>query len=169
MPLVIVGVIAALMLAETWLSKRNERALRAAGAAEPDDDVYGVMQWAYPGGFVAMAVEGIVRGGAADLRLVAGAAVFVASKALKYWAIASLGRLWSFRVLVTPGVPLVTSGPYRVLRHPNYVAVLGELVGSALLLEAPVTGAMATFFFAALLRRRIAVENRAIGRNPPPR
>lgn len=157
------SVMAALTLVETRLSRRNERALRGAGAVEPDGDVYRAMRWAYPGAFTAMAIEAWLRGTPGGLAFGAGAAVFAASKTLKYWAIASLGRLWSFRVLVLPGQPLVTSGPYRFLRHPNYVAVMGELVGSALLFAAPVTGALGTLLFAVLLRRRIRVENRALG------
>jgi len=157
------AVIAALMLGEMRLSRRNERALQAAGAVEADGDVYRAMQWAYPGAFAAMAIEGLLRGGPGELLLAAGAAVFTASKALKYWAIASLGASWSFRVLVVPGLPLVTTGPYRLLRHPNYVGVAGELVGSAMLFGAPIAGVLGTLFFAELLRRRIKVENRALG------
>jgi methyltransferase len=92
----------------------------------------------------------------------AGAVVFVAAKALKYWAIASLGRRWSFRVLVLPGAPLVGHGPYAVFRHPNYVGVMGELVGMALLTGAPVSGLVSTVLFAGLLWRRIRVEERAL-------
>jgi methyltransferase len=93
----------------------------------------------------------------------AGAALFAAGKGLKYWAIASLGRFWSFRVLVIPGAPLVTAGPYRWLRHPNYVALAGEFAGIALLARAPVTGAIASVVFAGVLLARIRVENRALG------
>jgi len=156
------AVIAASMLFESRLSRRNERALRRAGAIEPDGDVYPAMQWAYPGVFAAMAAEGVLRGGAGLPMLGAGAAIFAIGKALKYWAVASLGARWSFRVLILPNAPLVTSGPYRWLRHPNYVGVVGELVGSALLLGAPIAGAAGTLLFAELLRRRITVENRAL-------
>ena len=53
----------------------------------------------------------------------------MAAKALKWWAILTLGRFWTFRVIVVPGATLVAGGPYRWLRHPNYVGVIGELVG----------------------------------------
>ena len=56
-----------------------------------------------------------------------------AAKALKFWAIASLGTRWTYKVLVMPGLPLVPTGPYRWLRHPNYVGVVGELVAMALM------------------------------------
>ena len=65
-----------------------------------------------------------------------------------------------------PGAPLVTSGPYALMRHPNYVAVVGELVSMALLVGARLSGPVGTFLFALLLRRRMHVENRAL-RYPP--
>jgi methyltransferase len=66
-------------------------------------------------------------------------------------------------VLVLPGAPLVHAGPYRFMRHPNYVAVLGELAGMALLTTAWLSGPLATAFFAWLLYRRIQAEERAHG------
>ena len=89
--------------------------------------------------------------------------LFLASKALKTWAVVSLGRRWTYKVLVLPGAPLVTHGPYAFLRHPNYVAVLGELVGMALTMGAVLTGPAATAFFGWLLWRRILAEERALG------
>lgn len=165
--IVILAIVAVLMLAELWLSRSNERALRAQGASEPADGVYPTMAWAYPASFLAMGLEGASAGPPSDVVFAAGLAVFVAAKAIKYWAITSLGRRWTFRVLVLPGVPLVTRGPYAWLRHPNYVGVLGELIGVALLVYAPVTGLIATAGFALLLRHRIAIEDRALGRDQP--
>jgi methyltransferase len=85
------------------------------------------------------------------------------AKMLKWWAISSLGTRWTFRVLVPVGAPLVQSGPYRWMRHPNYVAVVGELVGAAMMLGAPWSGALAVLVFGALMLRRIHVEERALG------
>jgi methyltransferase len=157
--------IAALMLTEARVSARNARALRARGAREPQDDVYRWMQLAYPSAFVLMGLEGFIRGEGPTAQWIAGGTLFVAAKTLKYWAIASLGSFWSFRVLVVPGAPLVAHGPYRFLRHPNYLAVIGELIGAAILLNARLAGPLATLVFAALIRRRVAVEERALSQS----
>lgn len=156
-------IVLVIMVAELLLSRRNERRLRARGAWEPADDVYRTMRWAYPAAFVLMAVEGGVIGADPGPATVGGALVLAASKSLKAWVIASLGPRWTFRVLVLPGAALVTRGPYAFARHPNYIAVIGELAGMALLVGARVTGPLATVLFSLLIRRRIAVENRALG------
>jgi methyltransferase len=161
--LAVLVAVLAVMAGEAALSGFNAARLRARGAVEPADDVYGRMQWAYPGAFLAMAVEGALTGPAPPAALGVGLAVFGAAKALKAWAIVSLGPRWTFRVLVPPGAPLVASGPYRWMRHPNYLAVLGELAGVALTVWAPLAGTAALIGFAWLLGRRIAVEERALG------
>ena len=150
------------MLFEARLSRANERRLRAQGAFEPPDDVYRAMQVVYPGAFLVMAMEGALAGPAPGLTTALGGLVLLAGKGLKFWAIASLGRRWTFRVLVPPGGSLVTSGPYRRLRHPNYVGVIGELIGMALLVGAAVTGSLGTVVFGWLIWRRIDVENRTL-------
>lgn len=151
------------MIGEALLSARNERRLRQQGAVEPPDDVFAAMQATYPTSFAAMVAEHWIRQPSVDGITVAGAVVFGAAKALKYWAIVSLGPRWSFRVLVPLRSELVTTGPYRIMRHPNYLGVLGELAGMALLAHAPVSGVAALLVFAALLRARIRVEERALG------
>lgn len=151
-----------MMLAEWQLSRFNERVLRQQGAVEPAGDVYKTMAWAYPGVFVAMAVEGALFGPPPGMTTLAGAALFGFAKALKFWAIATLGTRWTFRVLVRRGAPLVTTGPYAWMRHPNYAGVIGELAGIALLTGARITGPLALIVFAVLLRRRIAVEEQAL-------
>ena len=93
----------------------------------------------------------------------AGAMLFVAAKLLKYWAIASLGQRWTFRVLVPPASSLTTAGPYRFVRHPNYLAVAAEIAGVALMAGAFVTGPLAVALFGGLMLRRIRVEEGALG------
>lgn len=154
----------AVMAGESVLSSYNAALLRARGAVEPPGDVFRLMQWAYPLGFVALAVEGALTGPAAEPALAAGILVFGLAKALKAWAISTLGARWSFRVLVPPDEPPIVGGPYRLIRHPNYLAVAGEIVGAALIVGAPVTGVVFLAGFGWLMRRRIAVEDRALGR-----
>jgi methyltransferase len=159
------------MLVEAQRAARNERVQRARGGIEPAGDVYNVMRVAYPAVFLAMIGEGICRSAHAvspfgHARVAAaGLVVFILAKSLKWWAIASLGHSWTFRVIVVPGDAPVTSGPYAWLRHPNYVAVAFELVAVALMSGARVSGPVGTILFGALMLRRIAVEDPALARH----
>ena len=152
-----------LMLIEWRISTRSERRLRALGAVAPPDPVYPVMRWAYPAMFVMMAAEGVLSGPDRAAVFLAGLVVFVFGKLLKGWAISSLGGRWTYRVFVLPGEPLVAHGPYRWLRHPNYLAVMAELLGFALMVGARWSGIVALLFFGELLRRRIRSEEKALG------
>ncbi len=152
-----------LMLVELQLSVVNERALRARGAVEPSDDVYRLMRVAYPAGFLVIAADALRADALSGNWVLGGVLLLGWAKALKFWAIAHLGPRWSFRVLVLPGQPLVATGPYRWLRHPNYVAVLGEYIAVAVALQAAISGVLVTGCFAWLLLRRIRVEERALG------
>ena len=156
-------VVLVFMLGELAVSRRHERILFSRGAVEPADPAYGTMRWAYPGAFVAMAIEGGLVATTPGMVTVAGAAVFAAAKLVKFWAISTLGVRWTYRVLVIPDAPLVTAGPYRWMRHPNYAGVVGELVGMALVTGAWVTGTLSFLVFGWLLRRRIQAEERALG------
>jgi methyltransferase len=159
-------VVAALLMmgGELVLSRFNEAQLRAKGAIEPPGDVINTMRWVYPVSFVAMAVEGALVGPSPANVLAAGLVLFGLAKALKVWAISSLGPRWSYRVLILPGAPLVTAGPYRFMSHPNYLAVVGELLSVAMIVAAPITGVLATLAFGMLMRTRIRVEDTALGR-----
>jgi methyltransferase len=157
------------MIAEATVAARNDRHLRTAGAAEPRGDVYRIMQVAYPACFVAILAEGAWHRVRPDAWFAAGAAVFIIAKALKYWAIASLGSRWTFRVLVPPGSERIDRGPYRWIAHPNYVGVAGELIGAAVAMQAVLTGPIAVAVFCILMIRRVVVEEKALaGVSSPP-
>jgi len=89
-------------------------------------------------------------------------ALVVLSQALRWWCIHTLGPRWNTRVVVVPGLPLVTGGPYRYLRHPNYVAVVMEGIALPLVHTAVITAVVFTALDAVLLRHRIGVEDRAL-------
>jgi methyltransferase len=150
------------MAFEARLAARHDRALRSAGAAEPKDDVFPLMQLAYPAAFLAMALEAWARRAQPNTVFVAGAVLFAVAKTIKYWAIATLGDRWTFRVLVPPASSRITSGPYRFMRHPNYLGVMGELAGMALMAQAPIAGAISVVVFVLLIAARIRVEERAL-------
>jgi methyltransferase len=90
----------------------------------------------------------------------------IAANALRWWCIASLGPRWSARVIVTPGLPLVRSGPYRWFRHPNYAAVIVEGAALPLAGSAWITAAVFTVLNAALLTVRVRCESRALAAVP---
>ena len=88
--------------------------------------------------------------------------VVVASQCLRWWCITTLGHQWNTRVIVVPGLRLVARGPYRRLRHPNYVAVVAEGIALPLVHSAWVTAVCFTALNAVLLRVRISTENAAL-------
>jgi methyltransferase len=161
-PLLVLLVVMIMMLGESLVSRSHERTLREHGAVEPPGDVYATMRWAYPAAFITMAGEGTLFGSPPTNVALSGAVLMAAAKALKWWAMASLGVRWTFRVLIVPGAPLVAHGPYAIWHHPNYIAVVGELIAMALLVGARVSGPMATLLFSWLIWRRMRVEDRAL-------
>jgi methyltransferase len=166
MIVVLVAIVYVPMLIEARRAAQNERAQLALGGFEPAGDVYRLMQVAYPGAFAAMLAEAAWRGGPPADRVVAmGVAVFAGGKALKWWAILTLGQAWTFRVIVVPAARRVRSGPYRYFDHPNYVGVVGELLGAALMTGAQIAGPVSTVLFSLLILKRLAVENRAVKEN----
>jgi isoprenylcysteine carboxyl methyltransferase (ICMT) family protein YpbQ len=176
------------MFVEARRAARNERTQRQRGGVEPPGDVYALMRVAYPAAFLLMLGEGLWRHAWDEPPLTAltaltaltgltmptvtmlmmppmrliGLVVFVAAKALKWWAIVALGPCWTFRVVVVPGAPRIVGGPYAYLRHPNYVAVVLELAAVALMSGASVSGPVATLAFGVLIMKRMSVEERAL-------
>jgi methyltransferase len=160
--LILAAVVFGSLILEARRAAANERAQRARGGQEPSGDVYTTMRLVYPGAFLAMFVEGALRGAPPPAALAAGLIVFAAAKAIKWWAILSLGPFWTFRVIVVPGSSLVAAGPYRFFRHPNYIGVMGELAGVALMTGALLSGVAGFVTFGGLVLKRITIEERAL-------
>jgi len=150
-------------LAELVVSRRNAAWSLRNGGYETGREHYPVMVVLHTGLLAGMLVEAWVRRPDVPLTLAATMLVLVlASQALRWWCIATLGRRWNTRVIVVPGLPLVRSGPYRFFSHPNYVAVVVEGVALPLLHAAWVTAVVFTVANALLLAVRLRVENTAL-------
>ena len=165
----VIAVAFGLMLAETRVSRAHERRLLAKGAVGPARDLFPIVAVLYPAILVATGLEGFWRASQPAAQqpdgpawFASGLLLFVASKALKYSAIRALGERWTFRILVLPGVPLVTNGPYRFVAHPNFIAVIGELAGAAMMCGARISGSIGVCIYAFVLWMRARVENRAL-------
>ncbi len=150
-------------LMELRLSKSNEAWARSQGAVEHGRGHYPLFFLLHGGWLVAWAVEARVRGPAVPPTWPLWATLFVGAQGLRYWAISALGHRWTTRILVLPGRPAVRTGPYRFLRHPNYVAVALEILTVPLLLGAWWTALVASALNGTLLLGvRIPAEERAL-------
>ena len=153
-----VTLVAAQRLAELWWSQRNLRRLRRIGAVEHGRAHYPLI--------VALHVAWL----AALLFLVpaqtqpepAPLAIYVALQFVRLWAILSLGRYWSTRIITVPGAPLVRSGPYRWLTHPIYAVVICEIALLPLAFDAWRIALGFTCVNLVLLAWRVRIEDAAI-------
>lgn len=150
-------------VAELIVSQRNLRWSFDRGGQEYGRGHYPVMVVLHVGLLVGALVEVHV----ADRPLIPALAVpmlilVLAAQALRWWCIASLGPQWNTRVVIVPGLPRVTRGPYAWLSHPNYVAVVVEGFALPLVGSAWITALVFTTVNAALLRVRIRTEDAAL-------
>ncbi|MFH5821543.1 isoprenylcysteine carboxyl methyltransferase family protein [Georgenia sp. AZ-5] len=150
-------------LAELVVATRNARWSFARGGVETGRGHYPVMVALHTGLLVGALVEVWVRRpefvpalGWPMLALALG------SQALRWWCITVLGPRWNTRVIVVPGLPLVSNGPYRWFSHPNYVAVVVEGFALPLVHSAWITALVFTLANAVLLTVRIRTEDRAL-------
>lgn len=156
-------------LAELVVSERNAAWSLERGGVETGRGHYPVMVVLHTGLLVGALVEVWVRRPDVPAALVWPAlALVVASQALRWWCIATLGRRWNTRVIVVPGLAPVTGGPYRWFAHPNYVAVVVEGVALPLVGGAWITALVFTGLNAILLTVRIRVEDAALATLPEP-
>ncbi|HWL99534.1 MAG TPA: isoprenylcysteine carboxylmethyltransferase family protein [Nocardioidaceae bacterium] len=167
---VVVALVALERLAELVVSKRNAAWSFAHGGRETGRGHYPVMVALHSGFLVAMLVEASVGRPAVPPALAwSMLGLVIASQALRWWCIATLGPRWNTRVIVVPDLPPVRSGPYRLLTHPNYVAVVVEGAALPLVHGCWVTAVGFTVLNAALLTVRLRVENAALASLPPGR
>ncbi len=160
---VLIGAVALERVAELVVARRNAQWAFARGGREVGFGHYPVMVVLH----TALLVGALAEVWLADRPFVPALgwtmlALALGSQVLRWWCIATLGPRWNTRVIVVPGMPLVTSGPYRLLRHPNYVAVVVEGFALPLVHSAWTTALVFTVANAALLTVRIRTENRAL-------
>lgn len=160
----LVALVAVQRLFEMALSRRNERFAAARGAIEVGRGHFPAMAAMHAAFLVSCVLEVHVF----DLRFAgsigaAALSLLAIAQLVRYWAIATLGRRWSVRILVWPNAAPVTHGPYRYLRHPNYVAVVLEIAALPLIAGAYRTAVAFSIANAIVLAVRIRAEERALG------
>ncbi len=157
LPYVIMALVTLQRLGELIIASRNTRALRARGAIEIGQGHYPAMVTMHAAWLVALWLS--VGGQAVNLPLLG---VFAILQALRIWVLATLGGRWTTRIIVLPGAPLVTGGPFRFLRHPNYCVVVGEIAVLPLVFGLTWIAVLFSLLNAAMLWVRIGAEARAL-------
>jgi methyltransferase len=146
-------------LAELWWAKENEARLMASGGVEYDHSHLPLMilfHAAWLVGLWLLAYDRPVE----PVFL----ALFIVLQIARFWVLATLGRRWTIRIIVVPGEWLVAQGPYRLLRHPNYTVVTGEIAVVPLALGLPTYALVFSVLNAGMLAIRITAENAALRR-----
>ena len=149
-------------LIELALSARNARRMKARGARESGAGHFPLIVLVHVLYPLALAFEVLRLGARPGPLWPLWLALWVGAQALRYAAIRALGDRWNVRILVLPGAPLVQRGPYRWLRHPNYLAVAVELVAGPMIFGAWWTALLISALDAVALWLRIRAENWAL-------
>jgi methyltransferase len=158
----ILTIVTAQRLTELWISARNTRKLRAAGALEFGRSHYplivalhalwlGTLWWLAPGRRIDPALLFL----------------FALLQLARIWVIATLGPRWTTRIIVLPGAPLVKGGPYRFVRHPNYWIVIAEIAVLPSVFGLVEVAALFSLVNLVILRVRIEEEDRALLKAEP--
>jgi methyltransferase len=143
---------------ELVVSRHNTRRLMARGAVEIAPGHYPLIVAVHAGWLISLWVFG--REQPVNIAFLAG---YLVLQGLRFWMLRTLGPRWTTRIIVLPGQPLVSAGPYRFLSHPNYAIVAGEIAVLPLTLGLPLLAGVFTVLNAAVLAIRISAENRALG------
>ncbi|WP_338470903.1 isoprenylcysteine carboxylmethyltransferase family protein [Niallia sp. XMNu-256] len=149
-------------IGELIIAKRNEEWMKARGAQEFGQEHYPFIVFIHTLFFIVFFLEVMIGNNEINPLWPIILSIFFITQCVRVWALTSLGRYWNTKIIVKPGVELVSKGPYRFLKHPNYLVVTIEFIVIPLLFQAYFTA----FFFSVLnviiLRIRIAAEERAL-------
>jgi methyltransferase len=154
--------VSAQRLSELVLARRNTRRLLAKGAVEVGRQHYLPMVVLHACWLLGLWI--LAPAGGVSLPLLG---IFALLQCARLWVLVSLGERWTTRVIVLPGAPLVASGPYRFLRHPNYCIVAAEILVLPLAFGLVTFAVVFTAFNAIILSLRIRQEDAALRRGQP--
>ena len=148
---------------ELAIARRNTARALAAGAVEAGAGHYPWMVLLHTVFLLSCVAEVLVlRRPLVPPLAVAMLALLLLAAAIRFWVIRTLGGRWTTRIICHPGRPVVVAGPYRFLRHPNYVAVVVEIFALPMVHSAWLTAVVFSVANLVLLARRIRIEEEAL-------
>jgi methyltransferase len=149
-------------LAEVKIAKKNEKTLRSKGAVEAGSSHYKWMVTMHASFFLFLFTEVMFFNAISPTWWMIPFVLFLIAQVIRVWAITSLGVFWNTKIILLPGAEVVAKGPYRFIRHPNYLVVTLELLVIPLIFGAYVTAFLFTILNILMLRVRITAEEKAL-------
>lgn len=165
--LALLAAVGMLRLAELRISRRHQQRMMIDGAARVPEPHFKWMVVIHTGVLVGAAAE-VVLLKRPYLPLLGGPmlALFLASNLVRLWVVLTLGKLWSVQVMDSTRLGVVTTGPFRFVRHPNYTGVILEMVSLPLIHTAWITAVVALAAYSVALSKRIRTEESVLMANP---
>lgn len=165
--LVLLLAVAAMRIFELRISKRHQQEMTARGAAKAKDPVFRWMAMFHTLVLIGAAVEVVfLRRPFLPALAIPMLALFVAANIVRWWVIRTLGEHWNVQVMDSTRLGVITSGPFRYVRHPNYAAVFVEMIALPLIHTAWITSLIGAVAHVILLTFRLSVEERVLFANP---
>src|SRR6202171_21076 len=161
--LLLLAAVTALRLAELRISRRHQRQLVARGAAKVDEPRFRWMVLLHTTVLTGAALEVILlKRPFIPLLAAVMFAVFLAANAVRWWVIRTLGDHWNVQVMNSTGLGVITSGPFRYVRHPNYAAVFTEMLVLPLIHTAWITAIVGSAAHILVLSQRLVTEEKVL-------
>jgi methyltransferase len=159
--------VGSMRLVEMRISRQHQREMAARGAAKVDEPKFRWMVLLHTAVLIGAAVEVVFLKRPFIVWLAAPMfAIFIAANALRWWVIRSLGAHWNVQVVDSSRLGVVTTGPFRYVRHPNYAAVFSELLALPLIHTAWITAIAGAVAHVGVLAQRLSTEERVLFANP---
>ncbi|MEK5037548.1 isoprenylcysteine carboxyl methyltransferase family protein [Sporosarcina sp. FSL K6-3457] len=159
---IIMSIVVLQRLIELFVARRNEKWMRSQGAFEAGAAHYPIMVTMHIAFFVSFLLEVVVLGRTLSPIWIVLLGIFLLTQAARIWCLLSLGKFWNTKIIILPGAAVVRRGPYRWIRHPNYLIVTIELLVLPLLFGAYFTAILYSLLNIWMLSVRIPAEEKAL-------
>ena len=159
---IILGILMVQRVSELLIARRNEIHMKANGAMEFDKIGYRVIVLMHIGFFISLVLEYILLYGKLNKFWIPLLILFILAQFLRYWAIGTLGRYWNTKILVIPQTMPINRGPYKYVKHPNYIVVITEIAVIPLIFSCYLTAVVFSILNILVLRRRVKIEEKAL-------
>ena len=160
--IIFITVVIVQRISELILAKKNEKYLKSNGAVEYDKKGYKYIVLMHNLFFISVITEFVFLGRQLNEYWQVLLIIFICTQVLRYWAIFTLGKRWNTKILVLPNTEPIRSGLYKHLKHPNYIAVIIEIVIIPLLFSCYYTAVVFSILNLIVLQRRIRIEEEAL-------